>query len=63
MANTMLQRERQRLFRSITRQYKAEGYNVKESKRLAKREVDDIMSDKEAFVDNFIRETWAGADE
>ena len=63
MANTMLQRERQRLFRSITRQYKAEGYNVKESKRLAKREVDDIMSDKEAFVDNFIKETWADTDE
>jgi|TARA_R100000687_G_C6383917_1_gene133994 hypothetical protein len=63
MTNTMLQRERQRLFRSITRQYKAEGYDVKESKRLAKREVDDIMSDKEAFVDNFIKETWADADE
>ena len=63
MTNTMLQRERQRLFRSITRQYKAEGYDVKESKRLAKREVDDIMSDKEAFVDNFIIETWADADE
>ena len=51
------------MFRSITRQYKAEGYDVKESKRLAKREVDDIMSDKEAFVDNFIKETWADADE
>tara|TARA_R100001086_G_scaffold65181_1_gene30330 strand:- start:581 stop:772 length:192 start_codon:yes stop_codon:yes gene_type:complete len=63
MANSLLQRERQKLFRSITRQYKAEGYDIKESKRLAKMEVDDIMSDKENFVDNLIRDTWEDADE
>ncbi len=63
MVNNMLQRERQQLFRSITRQYKAEGYDIKESKRLAKMEVDDIMSDKENFVNNLIRDTWADVDE
>tara|TARA_R100001244_G_scaffold120825_1_gene90414 strand:+ start:1533 stop:1643 length:111 start_codon:yes stop_codon:yes gene_type:complete len=36
---------------------------MRESKRLAKREVDDIMSDKENFIDNYIRETWEDADE
>tara|TARA_R100001163_G_C4988142_1_gene141746 strand:+ start:361 stop:540 length:180 start_codon:yes stop_codon:yes gene_type:complete len=59
----MIQRERQRLFRSLTRQYKAEGYDVKESKRLAKLDVDDIMSDKENFVDNYVREVWEDFDE
>ena len=63
MANTMIQRERQRLFRSIRRQYMQEGYDMRESKRLVKREVDDIMSDKENFIDNYIRETWEDADE
>ncbi|WP_293963021.1 hypothetical protein [Sneathiella sp.] len=63
MTNTMIQRERQRLFRSLTRQYKAEGYDVKESKRLAKLDVDDIMSDKENFVDNYVREVWEDFDE
>ena len=63
MVNNMLQRERQQLFRSITRQYKQEGYDIKEAKRLAKMEVDDIMSDKENFVNNLIRDTWADVDE
>jgi len=63
MANSLLQRERQKIFRSITRQYKAEGYDIKESKRLAKMEVDDIMSDKEAFIDNFMKDMWTDADE
>lgn len=63
MANTMIQRERQRLFHSIRRQYMHEGYDIKESRRLAKMEVDDIMSDKENFIDNFIRDTWEDADE
>jgi len=40
-----------------------EGYDMKESRRLDKMEVDDIMSDKENFIDNFIRDTWEDADE
>ena len=40
-----------------------EGYDMRESKRLSKREVVDIMSDKENFIDNYIRETWEDADE
>lgn len=63
MVNNMLQRERQQLFRSITRQYKQEGYDIKEAKRLAKMEVDDIMSDKEAFIDNFMKDVWMDVDE
>ncbi len=63
MSRSFLQRERQQLFRSITRQYKQEGYPLRESKRLAKLEVDDIMSDKETFVSNFVKDTWEDADE
>tara|TARA_Y100001951_G_C11225803_1_gene231628 strand:- start:441 stop:632 length:192 start_codon:yes stop_codon:yes gene_type:complete len=58
MSKNFIQKERQRLFRDITRQYQQEGYNTREAKRLAKREVDDIMSDKESFVDNFMKDTF-----
>ena len=63
MSRSFLQRERQQLFRNITRQYKQEGYSLRESKRFAKLEVDDIMSDKETFVSNFVKDTWEDADE
>mgnify|MGYP003136057853 FL=1 len=63
MTKDFLARDRQQLFRSITRQYKNEGYSVREAKRLARFEVDDIMSDKEAFVSNYVKETWEDADE
>ena len=63
MSRSFLQRERQQLFRNITRQYKQEGYSLRESKRFAKLEVDDIMSDKETFVSNYVKDTWEDADE
>ena len=63
MPRDFMSKERKSLFRSITRQYMQEGYDVREAKRLAKREVDDIMSDRENFVDNLIRDTWEDIDE
>jgi|TARA_R110002020_G_C16251369_1_gene769847 uncharacterized membrane protein len=63
MNKSFAQKERQRIFREITRQYQQEGYSTKEAKRMARRETDDIMSDKETFVDNFIKDTWEDADE
>ena len=36
---------------------------MRESKRFAKLEVDDIMSDKETFVSNYVKDTWEDADE
>ena len=43
---SFLQKERQRIFREVTKQYQDEGYDLKESKRMAKQDTDDIMSDK-----------------
>ena len=63
MTKDFMSKERKSLFRSITRQYMQEGYDVREAKRLAKREVDDIMSDRENFMDNLIRDTWEDIDE
>ncbi len=60
---SFLQKERQRIFREVTKQYQDEGYDLKESKRMAKQDTDDIMSDKETFIDNYMNDIWEDADE
>ena len=52
MSRNLWQKERKELFRSLVGQYKSEGYNDKEAKRLARLEADEIMDDKESFIDN-----------
>jgi hypothetical protein len=39
-------------------QYKSEGYNDKEAKRLARLEADEIMDDKESFVEDIWRKCY-----
>ena len=63
MTRSFLQKERQSVFRKLTKQYQEEGYNTREAKRMARRDTDDIMSDKEAFVDNFMQDVWGEPDE
>ena len=63
MSRSFLQKERQRIFRELTRQYQQDGYDIREAKRIAKRDTNDIMSDKETFIDNYIQDTWEDADE
>jgi len=63
MTRSFLQKERQSVFRKLIKQYQEEGYNTREAKRMARRDTDDIMSDKEAFVDNFMQDTWGELDE
>ena len=63
MTRSFLQKERQSVFRKLTKQYQEEGYNTREAKRMARRDTDDIMSDKEAFVDNFMQDVWGEPNE
>lgn len=58
MTKNLWQKERQYLFRNLVRQYSEEGYTQKESKRLAKQEIDEIMEDKEDFVRNILKDTF-----
>jgi len=55
MPKNLWQKERGAIFRNLVRQYSEEGYDNKEAKRLARQEVDEIMEDK----DDFINEIWA----
>ena len=47
----------------LIRQYQQEGYDTREAKRIAKQDTDDIMSDKETFVDNYVQDTWGDIDD
>ena len=50
MSRNLWQRERKELFRSLVGQYKSEGYNDKEAKRLAKEEAEEMMAEYEDFA-------------
>ena len=58
-----MQTERDQLFWKVLREYQEEGYSFHEAKYMAQRVTDDVMSDKETFVDNYIRDTFPDDDE
>jgi len=58
MAKNLWQKERGAIFRDLVRQYSKEGYNSKEAKRLARQEADEIMEDKDSFVDDIWSEQF-----
>ena len=58
MAKNFWQKDRATLFKNYVRQYKEEGYNAKEARQLAKIEINEVMADKEDFVDNLGKETF-----
>ena len=50
MVKNIWDKGRNDIFRDLTRQYEEEGYSLKDAKRLAKKEVDEVMEDKEDIV-------------
>ena len=50
MTKNFWQRDRNTIFRDLVNQYEEEGYDKKEAKKLARQEGDEIMLDKEDFV-------------
>ena len=58
MSKNLWQKERQTLFRELVSQYQEEGYDKKEARKLARQEVDEIMEDKEEFVENILMEAF-----
>jgi len=47
-------KDRKSIYRSLVKEYQREGYELKDAKRLASTETDEIMEDKEYFVHNLI---------
>ena len=58
MSKNLWQKERQALFRDLVKQYQEEGYDSREAKKYAKQEINEIMEDKENFVQNIWKETF-----
>ena len=58
MAKNLWQKERNNIFRDLVKQYLNEGYNTKEAKRLSKRELDEIMEDREDFVNRLWNQSY-----
>lgn len=54
MTKNLWQKERNNIFRDLVKQYTEEGYELKEAKRLSKRELEEIMEDRE----NFVTQLW-----
>ena len=46
------------MFKHLIRQYREEGYDIKEARKYAKQELAEIMEDKEDFVQNIWNETY-----
>ena len=58
MSKNLWQKERQALFRDLVKQYQEEGYDSREAKKYAKQEINEIMEDKENFVQNIWKATY-----
>jgi|TARA_A100000172_G_scaffold65380_1_gene44901 hypothetical protein len=59
MTKNLWERDRRRIFKKYLREYLSEGYDRNEAGVMAKREVDDVMSDQE----NFVKTLWNNQDE
>ena len=59
MTKNLWERDRRRIFKKYRREYLSEGYDRNEAGVMAKREVDDVMSDQE----NFVKTLWNNQDE
>ena len=59
MTKNLWEQDRRRIFKKYLREYLNEGYDRSEAGIMAKREVDDVMSDQE----NFVKTLWNNQDE
>ena len=56
MSKNLWEKEERQVFRSLTRQYKQEGYDIKEAKKLAREVTNEIMLDKKEFAENLYQQ-------
>ncbi len=52
MTKHLWEEERNKMFWKFVKEYQQEGYDKKEAKRLAKKEVNEVMEDKNDFVED-----------
>ena len=64
MAKNLWDRDRKSIYKGLVKEYQQEGYDIKEARRMARQETDEIMAAKNLFVDTLIEveEEEAGED-
>ncbi len=58
MSKNLWDKERDSLFRELTLSYQEEGFSLKESRRLAKQETEEILSNSLDFVEDVITKSY-----
>jgi len=58
MAKNMWQKERSGMLRDLIREYVDEGYGHQDAKKIATKEVDNLMEDRVSFVDTLWEDTF-----
>ena len=48
--------------RQLIKEYLEEGYSIKEAKKYASEEANEVMADKMSFVENIQNEAWESED-
>ena len=56
MVRNLWDQERRTLFKNLIKEYESEGYNKEEAGRFARKEVDEMMLEKEKGLP--IKTTW-----
>jgi hypothetical protein len=55
MSTNLWDKERNKMFWTFVKEYQEEGYTKQEAKKLAKKEVNEVMEDKNNFVNELYR--------
>jgi hypothetical protein len=55
MSTNLWDKDRNRMFWTFVKEYQEEGYTKQEAKKLAKKEVNEVMEDKNSFVNELYR--------
>ena len=56
MTKQLWEKERNQMFWDLVREYKEDGYDSKEAKQLAKKEVNEVMEDKKDLADKLFND-------
>tara|TARA_R100001143_G_scaffold60246_1_gene59588 strand:- start:1394 stop:1582 length:189 start_codon:yes stop_codon:yes gene_type:complete len=62
MPKQLWEKERNNMFWDLVREYKEDGYDTDEAKKLAKKETDEVMADKKDLVNKLYDDTLNSLD-
>ena len=62
MSKKLWDKDRKVIVRQLIKEYLEEGYSIKEAKKYASEEANEVMADKMSFVENIQNEAWESED-